>query len=155
MVNKLAKLRRWESRVSFISFLRGKTITNMGPRTASEGKTSPRTNPEQPFREILSRVPTDLRGKMLLTHGPEQPLGKTLSGWCHLYVGIAQIAITPPSHSNGHSGALFFRRDFTIFYHFYHFLPFCLWISAPNHPGKGLDPPKIKQMPLWTWKILL
>ena len=56
----------------------------------------------------------------------------------------------------------FFRRDFTMFYHFYHFLPFLpfflpffLWISAPNHPGKGLDPPKIKQMPVWTWKILL
>ena len=33
---------------------------------------------------------------------------------------------TPPPHSNGHSGALFFRRDFTIFYHFLPFLPFFL-----------------------------
>ena len=34
---------------------------------------------------------------------------------------------TPPPHSNGHSGALFFRRDFTIFfYHFRYFLPFFL-----------------------------
>ena len=30
----------------------------------------------------------------------------------------------PPPHSNGHSGALHFGK------------------SAPNHPGKGLDPPK-------------
>ena len=61
---------------------------------------------------------------------------------------------TPP-HSNGHSGTLFFRHNFTIlpFFlpSFYHFL----WISATNHPAKGLDPPKIKQMPIWTWKILL
>ena len=28
-------------------------------------------------------------------------------------------------------------------------------ISAPNHPGKGLDPPKTKQMPIWSWQILL
>ena len=66
---------------------------------------------------------------------------------------------TPPSpHSNGHSGALFFRRDFTILPLLPFFLPFFyhfLWISAPNHPGKGLDPPKIKQMSIWTWKILL
>ena len=25
--------------------------------------------------------------------------------------------------------------------------------SAPNHPGKGSDPPKIMEMPIWTWKI--
>ena len=81
------------------------------------------------------------------------------SGWCHLYVSIAQIAITTPSpHSNGHPGALFFRRDFTFLPFLPFFLPFFyhfLWISAPNHPGKGLDPPNIKQMPVWTWKILL
>ena len=65
---------------------------------------------------------------------------------------------TPPPHSNGHPGALFFRRDFTFLPFLPFFLPFFyhfLWISAPNHPGKGLDPPKIKQMPIWTWKILL
>ena len=28
-------------------------------------------------------------------------------------------------------------------------------ISAPNHPGKHFDPPTIKQMPIWTWTILL
>ena len=29
-----------------------------------------------------------------------------------LYLGIAQIAIAPPTlHSNGHSGALYFRAD--------------------------------------------
>ena len=86
-------------------------------------------------------------------------LGKHLSMSHHLYLGIAQIAITPlPPHSNGHSGALFFRRDFTFLPFLPFFLPFFyhfLWISAPNHPGKGLDPPKIKQMPIWTWKILL
>ena len=58
---------------------------------------------------------------------------------------------TPPPHSNGHSGALFSGAILPFLPFFYHFL----WISAPNHPGKGLDPPKIKQMPVWTWKILL
>ena len=54
-------------------------------------------------------------------------LGKPLSTCLHLYLGIAQIAITPPPpHSNGHSGALFsgailpFLRLFLPF--FYHFL---------------------------------
>ena len=28
-------------------------------------------------------------------------------------------------------------------------------ISAPNHPGKGLDPPKIKHIAIWSWQILL
>ena len=87
-------------------------------------------------------------------------LGKHLSICLHLYLGIAQIAITPPPppHSNGHPRALFFRRDFTILPFLRLFLPFFyhfLWISAPNHPGKGLDPLKIKQMPILTWKILL
>ena len=46
---------------------------------------------------------------------------------CHLYLGIAQIAITPPPpHSNGHSGAFFFRRDFTIL----PFLPFFFTIFS-------------------------
>ena len=68
---------------------------------------------------------------------------------------------TPPRTQTGTLGHFFQAR----FYHFLPFLPFFtlftiflpffLWISAPNHPGKGLDPPKIKQMPLWTWKILL
>ena len=96
---------------------------------------------------------------------------KTFKEWLHSSLREAPFNLSPPlcghcpnsnypppPHSNGHSGALFFRRDFTIFYPFYHFLPFLpffLWISAPNHPGKGLDPPKIKQMPVWTWKILL
>ena len=50
---------------------------------------------------------------------------------------------TPPPHSNGHSGALFSGAilPFYHFYHFYHFFYHFLWISAPNHPGKGLDPP--------------
>ena len=57
--------------------------------------------------------------------GKRETLGKHLFIRCHLYLGIAQIAITPPPHSNGHSGALFFRRDFTILpllpflYHFF------------------------------------
>ena len=54
---------------------------------------------------------------------------------------------TPPPHSNGHPWALFFMRDFTFLPFLPFFLPFFyhfLWISAPNHPGKGLDPPKIK-----------
>ena len=65
---------------------------------------------------------------------------------CHLYLGIAQIAITPPPpHSNGHSGALFFRRDFTIFYHFLPFLPFFTIFSlnkCPKPSGQGFRPPQ-------------
>ena len=54
-------------------------------------------------------------------------LGKPLSMSHHLYLGIAQIAITPPPpHSNGHPGALFFRRDFTIL----PFLPFFFTIFS-------------------------
>ena len=57
-------------------------------------------------------------------------------------MGIAQIAITPPPpHSNGHSGALFFRRDFTIL----PFLPFCLPFSlnkCPKPSGQGFRPPQ-------------
>ena len=78
------------------------------------------------------------------------------SSWDRVYLqNIRNKTENPSKDALDKTGALFFRRDFTIFYHFYHFLPFFLWISAPNHPGKGLDPPKIKQMPLWTWKILL
>ena len=59
---------------------------------------------------------------------------------------------TPPSRTQTGTLGHFFSGAILPFYHFvYHFL----WISAPNHPGKGLDPPKIKQMPIWTWKILL
>ena len=61
---------------------------------------------------------------------------------------------TPPRTQTGTLGH-FFSGAILPFYHFYHFVYHFLWISAPNHPGKGLDPPKIKQMPVWTWKILL
>merc|ERR1712110_951339 len=55
---------------------------------------------------------------------------------------------TPPPHSNGHSGALFFRRDFTIFYHFYYFLPFLPFFTifslnkCPKPSGQGFRPPQ-------------
>ena len=69
-------------------------------------------------------------------------LGKPLSACHHLHLGIAQIAFTPPPpHSNGHSGALFFRRDFTIL----PFLPFCLPFSlnkCPKPSGQGFRPPQ-------------
>ena len=48
---------------------------------------------------------------------------------------------TPPPHSNGHSGALFFRRDFTIL----PFLPFCLPFSLNKclkPSGQGFRPPQ-------------
>ena len=59
---------------------------------------------------------------------------------------------TPPqshtdTHSNGHSGALYCLADLSKCHLNFNF--HC--ISAPNHPGKGLDPPSIKQMPVWTW----
>ena len=59
---------------------------------------------------------------------------------------------TPPSRA--HSGALWgtsFQAIFTI-------LQGCMLLktlSAPNHLGKRLDPPKNKDMPIWTWTILL
>ena len=40
------------------------------------------------------------------------PLGKPHWESCRVYSGIAQIAIAPSAlHSNGHSGALYFRAD--------------------------------------------
>ena len=111
-------------------------------------------------------------------------LGKHLSGWCHLYLGIAQIAITPPPHTQTGTLGHFFQarfHHFTIFTIF--FLPFSLnkWPKpsgqgfrppqnqanarlnlensslkkCPKPSGQGFRPPKIKQMPVWTWKILL
>ena len=56
-------------------------------------------------------------------------LGKPHRKCCRRHLGIALLAIAPPPpHSNGHSGALHLGK------------------SAPNHPGKGPDPPKIKQI---------
>ena len=45
-------------------------------------------------------------------------------------------------HSTGHSGALFFGPYFTFLKGWI----VLLLISAPNHPGKHLDPPKIKDI---------
>ena len=71
-------------------------------------------------------------------------LGKPHWESCRVYSGIAQIAIAPPAlHSNGHSGALYFRADLSKCHLNFNF--HC--ISAPNHPGKGSDPPKIRKCP--------
>ena len=51
---------------------------------------------------------------------------------------------TPPLHSNGHSGALYFRTDLSKCHLNFNF--HC--ISAPNHPGKGSDPPNQANAPL-------
>ena len=48
---------------------------------------------------------------------------------------------TPPPHSNGHSGALFFRRDFTILPFLPFFLPFSL-NKCPKPSGQGFRPPQ-------------
>ena len=48
---------------------------------------------------------------------------------------------TPPRTQTGTLGH-FFSGAILPFYHFYHFVYHFLWISAPNHPGKGLDPPQ-------------
>ena len=71
-------------------------------------------------------------------------LGKPHVESCRVYLGIAQIAIAPPPlHSNGHPGALYFRADFSKCH--LNFNVHC--ISAPNHPGKGSDPPKTSKCP--------
>ena len=31
---------------------------------------------------------------------------------------------------------------------------FWQYISTTNHPGKGLDPSKLKKMPSWTWRFV-
>ena len=72
-------------------------------------------------------------------------LGKPQIKKCRVYLGIAQIAIAPPPlHSNGHSGALYFRTDLSKCHLNFNF--HC--ISAPNHPGKGSDPPNQANAPL-------
>ena len=63
-----------------------------------------------------------------------------------LHLDIAQIAIgpPPPALNRALSGALFFRPFFTI-------LQGCMLpktVSAPNHLGKRLDPPKNKDKPI-------
>ena len=98
----------------------------------------------------------DLLEKLVPQKGPyyreRVPLGKHLSACHHPHVGIAQIAFTPPPRTQtGTLGHFFSGAILPFLPLFYHFL----WISAPNHLGKGLDPPKIMQMPIWTWKILL
>ena len=45
---------------------------------------------------------------------------------------------TPPRTQTGTLGH-FFSGAILPFYHFYHFVYHFLWISAPNHPGKGLN----------------
>ena len=50
----------------------------------------------------------------------------------------------PPLHSNGHSGALYFWTDLSKCHLNFNF--HC--ISAPNHPGKGSDPPNQANAPL-------
>ena len=51
---------------------------------------------------------------------------------------------SPPLHSNGHSGALYFRADLSKCHLNSNF--HC--ISAPNRPGKGSDPPNQANAPL-------
>ena len=52
---------------------------------------------------------------------PEAPLGKHLSMRCHLYLGIAQIAITPPRTQTGTLGHFFQARFYPFYHFFYHF----------------------------------
>ena len=64
---------------------------------------------------------------------------------------------TPPRTQTGTLGHFFQAQ----FYHFSPFLPlFTLFTifslnKCPKPSGQGFRPPKIKQMPIWTWKILL
>ena len=48
-------------------------------------------------------------------------LGKHLSITCHLYLGIAQIAITSPPRTQTGTLGHFFSGAILPFYHFYHF----------------------------------
>ena len=122
----------------------GKNVTKNEPRTTFQGNTF--TGPDWPPRENVTHT-------WSWTTFREDPfrLVPPLCGHC------PNSNYTPPALKRALWGT-FFRRDFTILPFLRLFLPFFyhfLWISAPNHPGKGLDPPKIKQMPIWTWKILL
>ena len=70
-------------------------------------------------------------------------LGKTHIRWCTLHLGIAQIAIGPPPALNRALWGTFFGQFFTI-------LQGCMLpktVSAPNHLGKRLDPPKTRICP--------
>ena len=72
----------------------------------------------------------------------EAPLRKTqgLFGHCP----NSDCPPPPPLHSNGHCGALYFRTDLSKCHLNFNF--HC--ISAPNHPGKGSDPPNQANAPL-------
>ena len=65
---------------------------------------------------------------------------------CHLYLGIAQIAITPPPRTQtGTLGHFFFRHDFTILPFLRLFLPFFTIFSlnkCPKPSGQGFRPPQ-------------
>ena len=102
-------------------------------------------------------------------------LGKPYWNSCRRHLGIALIAFASPPRTLGHFfpgrfeqlcqvtvwgvnnchkkswqalNPFFIKENAQSNFNFH-----C--ISAPNHHGKGLDPPKIKQMPIWSWKILL
>ena len=67
----------------------------------------------------------------------EAPFNKALP----LFEHCTNSNYTPPPYWNGHFGALFFRRDFTIL----PFLPFCLPFSlnkCPKPSGQGFRPPQ-------------
>ena len=61
---------------------------------------------------------------------------------CHLYLGIAQIAITPPPALKRALWGTFFQARF---YHFLPFLPFFTIFSlnkCPKPSGQGFRPPQ-------------
>ena len=78
-------------------------------------------------------------------------LGKPQFEKCRVYLGIAQIAFDPPpSLKRARWGTLFPGRPKQM--------PFELQFSlhkCPKPSWQGFRPPKNKQMPLWTWTILL
>ena len=88
---------------------------------------------------LSSTLKLDGRNSWLTT------LGKHLSGWRHLYEGIAQIAITPPPALKRAPWGTFFQARFYLFTIFTIFLTIFLPFSlnkCPKPSGQGFRPPQ-------------
>ena len=83
----------------------------------------------------------ELHKALLVNHSATAMIQKWDLKGIPIYIHV--LCIRAFGNLTGHSGALFFGPYFTILKGW----KVLLWISAPNHPGKRLDPPKTRICP--------